>query len=679
MLKPLKMKMFLIGFICGVILLSADVLHAQKIAAESAAEFAESHGASKIADMFSGSEDSIVCGRSDEVCNENEMCLRARGRGKPYAKNNRQTGYRGYCVPKEEHPLVWQTASNNDGSVDANHINAAKKYGMPIYKISIPVYIDYDPYVYWQTVDAAPMSVELMTKSWMEEYTNFWGKTKLRNDECFNMNGNSTKKVCVADFGETLGLEYAGDNFDGCEVLPVKIYNMQGCFFCPLAAVIFSSANDITAIAFDNFASSFGKLLVIVFAIWLALMTLNQVASMTKQDAPKFISSIIKQGFKVSIAFVLLTNANNLFSYFVNPLLSGGMALGKGIQTTQIDEPTEYKKSIITSSENFFNLRPKDGGHTLYEKIEVYLASLQWRLSYMQAIGSSLFCVGTHTIGLKGLFKSADKPGINKFKDGIRMMFLGGIMTVFGFLLTIAFGFYFLDAILQLAVIGAMLPLMIAGWPFKVTSQYASTGFKMLLNTFFVMFFIGFVVSVNIELVDQSLALAGSAHNKTDVSNDEPKGLEAIALAISEQNIDEVDKATSLGATGFLILAFAFLFGFKFVAKASDLANTLAAGGFKSGISSSIGTMGASLAKGAASKLTKPVRNVASGAYHKAGGLVGMSSGLIGGTANLLGKGASKIGMKRVGNFLKGSAKLAGKAKQLSQKVHSIYRDKNND
>ena len=600
-----RSKIFLFAYVGWSLLFSSSVLRAQTIEAESAASFAKKHGASAIANMFNGAEEEITCGRSDNICNTTQMCLKVRGKGKPYAKNNRQTGYRGYCVSKEASPVTWQTPSHNDGSIDTNHIAAAKKYGLPTYKISIPVYIDYDPYVYWQPVDAAPISVELMQKSWMEEYTNFWGKTKLRNDECFSVNGKSEQKVCVADFGETLGLEYAGENFNGCEVLPVKIYNMQGCFFCPLAAVIFSAANDITSSAFSNFAPSFGKLLIVAFAIWLALATLNQVASMTKQDAPKFIASIIKQGFKISFAFVLLSNANNLFSYFVNPLLSGGMGLGKGIQTTEMVAPTEYKKNTITSSESFFNLRPRDGGNTLYEKIEVYLASLQWRLSYMQAIGSSLFCVGTHTIGVKGLFKSSDDPnGVNKFKDGIRMMFLGGVMTVFGFLLTIAFGFYFLDAILQLAIVGAMLPLMIAGWPFKATSQYASTGFKMILNTFFVMFFIGFVVSVNVELVDQSLALAGSMHNKTDIFDGEPKGLSALALAISEQNINEVDKATSVGATGYLILAFAFLFGFKFVAKASELANTLAAGGLKGGISSSIGTMGASLVKGAASKLT---------------------------------------------------------------------------
>ncbi len=676
MFGHLKKKIFLLGLICGISMFSADVLYAQKIEEMSTAEFASKHGAeSSLVAVLEKDKDAekIFCGNKDTICEaKTQTCLKCEytvvyhSATYPPSPPTTYMYEKGMCVSTD---LFKKNGIAGSWPSDVECKNRSGAF------ISSPGAISSQP-----TGFVAKEGV--VWGFYSNEYTTTTFK-----------DGDVTYKLIVSE-GSDLSIAYTKENFNGCEVLPVKIYNMKGCFFCPLAAVIFSAANDITSHAFDKFASSFGKILVVVFAIWLALLTLNQVASMTKQDAPKFIATIIKQGFKIAVAFTLLANANYLFSYFVTPLLDGGMALGKEIQTTQIKEEnlTEYKKqkSAVTTSENFFNVRP-NGGQTLYEKIELYLADIQHRLAYMQAIGSSLFCVGSHTISLKGLFKDSDDPdGVNQFKDGIRMMFLGGVMTVFAFLLTIAFGFYFLDAILQLAIIGAMLPLMIAGWPFKATAQYASTGFKMLLNTFFVMFFIGFVVSVNIELVNQSLALATARHNETNISANELKGLDGLAKAISEQNINDVDKATSVGATGYLILAFGFLFGFKFVSKASELANTLAAGGFKGGISSKIGTMGASFVKGAASKVAAPIKDVASDKFHEVGGLVGMASGAVGGIAGLagkgaafVGKGAAKAGMKRAAKALQGVSKVAGgvskvadKAKNISQKVHSVYRDK---
>ena len=68
------------------------------------------------------------------------------------------------------------------------------------------------------------------------------------------------------------------------------------------------------------------------------------------------------------------------------------------------------------------------------------------------------------------------------------------VIAAFAFLLSIAFAFYMIDAVVQLGIVGALTPFLVASWPFKATSQYTSSGFKMLLNSAFIFVFIGLAV-----------------------------------------------------------------------------------------------------------------------------------------------------------------------------------------
>ena len=254
-------------------------------------------------------------------------------------------------------------------------------------------------------------------------------------------------------------------------------------------------------------------------------------------------------------------------------------------------------------------------------------------MEYMQAIGTSLVCIGTRQVvaGFIQLFLGNGEV----LSSGLRMMVLGGILTACGFLMSLVFAFYFLDAILQLGLLGMMLPLMIAGWPFKATASYATKGLSTLLNTFFVFFFTGFVVSVNVVLADQSISFSNQVEKQTTSTGavvDQSDGFGAITKSMNEQNIEALREATNIGGSGFLLLIFASLFGFKFLKEVTPLASKLSDGGAMSGgISGNIGTKGMSMAKGLASKAAKPAMDAAMDAvgdkWKEKGGIAGRAVG----------------------------------------------------
>lgn len=396
----------------------------------------------------------------------------------------------------------------------------------------------------------------------------------------------------------------------GCEVLPIKIYNTSHCFFCPLANVVFSTANEVTIFSFSAFASSFRALMLVAFAIWLAYTSLQIVYTFTKQDASKYTTSILKQAGKFLLAYLLLAYPQDLFDLFICPILDAGIGMGDRIKALNLDT-SNYTPSAIDSG-GFYN------SGDLYQKIEAFLAGTQNQLAAMQAIGSSLFCVGGHNLftGLSNI-----KENIAR---GLQMMFLGLILFGFSFLLSISFAFYFLDGLLQLAILGAMLPLMIAGWPFKQTAAYATSGLKMALNTFFVIFFTGFVVSVAIQLTDSALMeINNSGFGGSGSSEAGKGGLGGLFDAINNQNTDKIRDFCNIGAKGFLLIIFACLFGFKFVKEVTPLAQKLSDGA-NLGISTKVATMGASAAKGVAGKVTSPLREHISTRFHERGGVGGM-------------------------------------------------------
>jgi hypothetical protein len=244
---------------------------------------------------------------------------------------------------------------------------------------------------------------------------------------------------------------------------------------------------------------------------------------------------------------------------------------------------------------------------------------------------------------------------------------------------------------------------MIVTWPlpFK-TTQFAKSGFQMFLHVFFTFFFVGFVVSVAVNLLDSSLEVAQSLnHDVKEANKEAAKGFEAIVDAFYSQNFQEVNQATDLGLYGFLMLLFGCLFGFKFVNQAPKLAGKLSGDKGSLGLAPKVATMGASLAKGAAMRVSKPFAEAAVEKYHEAGGVIGVAGsavsgvtklpGGIGAVANWAGNKLEEKGWSKSARALRATGKgfsivgektdkyIGGAARGIrgfSKKVHSAYNKK---
>lgn len=334
----------------------------------------------------------------------------------------------------------------------------------------------------------------------------------------------------------------------GCTPLQVKLRESKECIFCPLFQSLYTAVQTMSRQAFDTTKDAIRKVMSLGFALYIAFSVLGHVSSMTKQDAPKFLTGLLVSTCKFLVAFLLLMNKDTIYYYVINPLLSTALDFGGAMLFTAGDAIKTCKTDTAGLSGTGDKVLPNE----LYVTMECFIKGVQAEIAFAQAAGSSIMCVGRNEAS--GAF------GIWDFS----MVFSGLAIYLCALLLSFAFGFYLIDSVVMLGVLGALMTFFIACWPFKMTGGYTGKGFNMFMNIFFTFIFMGIVVSINTQLIKASLSTGG---------------LENIEDVLSGGNIKDSKQILDINGAGFLIILCCCFFGFKFSAKTAQLAGSMAGGG----------------------------------------------------------------------------------------------------
>ncbi len=475
----------------------------------------------------------------------------------------------------------------------------------------------------------------------VKQRTGGWlAKAKTKEESCYE--ASDENKYCILtkdkegkDQKSTVVYNNKGTAFKGCEVLSVKLYNNRRCFFCSLFTISVKVANDMTAKSFNTFAAAFSALIAVGLAIWIAIQVLLQVSSVTKQDAAKFMSNLLKQCYKFVIAFLLLQNSSYIFEKAISPLILAGIDFGTimiGEDNIKVDvhnmsddsgqKMEKENPGVLSRASSIISNKGEEQyfSSNLYIQLDNFIARLQRKLSFMQSVGGSLLCIGNNAMRIFNGTKLS-------FGDGFKLFIEGILLAGFGFLMALAFAFYMVDAIVQIAVVGALMPFLIASWPFKLTSKYAQTGWSIFLNSVFLLMFSGLIINVGYNLVDGALKYSSEEGGYSTVYDGEEQkkdiaqttaqqevelgALYKIAQKINQQNEEGLAQVTDISSVEFLMLLFCCIFALKMINKIQDLAGKFASGAL-SPIAPEIATMGASAAKNFALKSTQSTREAMS-------------------------------------------------------------------
>ena len=538
----------------------------------------------------------VVCGV--QLCNvEEAKCLAKKKEIKDYKGDN----YFGY--PSVDNSSDQANNKTEDAGDKSNTSSAPDNIQLN----------DITSYEYACLTD--PILISLRTKEGWQDITQQLPQQdrnwQRQQDSCYKAKSNNGEvtQYCVKLVGDKI--EVIGANFkaDGCESIPVSLYNDSKCRFCSMLGIVIATAENITTISRNNLSWSFAIIILVGMGIWIAIKTLIFVSSMTKQDAAKYITEMLKQSYKFVIAFFLLIYFNDVFNFIINPLLNAGLNFGTQFVSNEytLQERFNIPDLSRASFENLGENLPKDYVRNLnnqyynigiYATLENFAYNVNLRYALLQSIGRGLSCLGIKYLLLQ-FGTSFELIGL-----GIACLIYGAFFWVFGFLLTLAFIFYIFDAVVQLGIVGGLLPFLIASWPFKITSKYTSTGFKLLLNSIFTFIMMGVVVMISIALISKAVELNTSIKTGDEQTG---TGLAILVDAINKIDTNKLKIMVNILSVGFLVFLFASILGFLLLARVSELTNRFASGGMKAS-APGIATMGASAAKGTIGKVTAPTR-----------------------------------------------------------------------
>lgn len=417
-----------------------------------------------------------------------------------------------------------------------------------------------------------------------------------------------------------------------------KDLNRDRCTFCRLFETFFNTASSMAKTAMDTFAGSVVQVVIIAFAIWLAVLVLGFISSIETRDVKDLVSSILQQGFMVALVVILLqTGGTSFFNLVLSPIYTTGMKIaqtalspnikdiktdGKTLIVTQGDnsaqkiammnkkiaEATEkdtrkeplhdeeiksYK--VICDKGNIYGLDrgalPKEMG----ESILCTMTMIQNQASKIKALGSSAICYSWEK-------KVLIFPHLSYLLTGIGL-WIGGMILI------IAVPFLMIDAVLELAVAAALLPAAIGAYAFKITRRYSKPVWDTFLNSMFVFMFVSLIALMLTTAFEMVLI-------------DTTKGnLDTLIFAPdSELSFEEMLKDIGWFSVAFLKICFALILTWTVMGEAKDFASQFSGSISNTAIGSQIGTMAGSFTKSAVKKVSSPLAEAAGDHLWRDGG-----------------------------------------------------------
>ena len=374
------------------------------------------------------------------------------------------------------------------------------------------------------------------------------------------------------------------------------------CTFCPLFATFFRVASVMTRKAIDGYSGSVTKVVIIGFAVWIALQVLAFVSSPEVKDLKDFVLALMTQSFFILIAVVLLeTGSFSFLTDALGPIFNTGMRAAQTILTPEAagSSSSEIMKKIHTANDSGvktdayrcesmakYNLpsTSREGALPVEmgEGILCTMGLIQNRAARVQALGSAIICYSWQK-------KFFIIPHLGYLLVGIGL-WLGGILII------LAVPFMMIDSVLQMAVAGALLPFAIGAYAFRITRKYTGKVWETFMNAMFSFVFVSLIALMITTALEQ--IIVGATGSLDEIYE---------GYADTAQ-MDLILKNISWYSSAFLEVCFVMILAWAVIGQATDFGKQFAGSITSTKIGSSIGTMAGSFTKSAATKvLERPV------------------------------------------------------------------------
>lgn len=304
--------------------------------------------------------------------------------------------------------------------------------------------------------------------------------------------------------------------------------NDVGCLGCRIFTLLFNAASSSVMKLHGQLTSGAMSLMMVCFAVWLAVRLLKFVSSATESSIAQVWNDILKQAFLCVFCGILASSPDMLIyavNTFVYPIYVAMLKLGVAIMETSIKNSDGtatsfevYGKTVTIAKVNLVctfdkvGLITKDGfPQEFLDAIVCIIKVLKHYLTIGGDVARTLMSQNTSFLG----------------------WIAGAVLWIFFLIVRVGMVFYLVDTIFQMGIIILLLPVFILAYAFKSTSKWTGSCFKNLLSSAgFLMCFsivVTMVLRAMVELIANNPSLFSPGRPELDAAN---FGLGALCLLL---------------------------------------------------------------------------------------------------------------------------------------------------
>ena len=389
--------------------------------------------------------------------------------------------------------------------------------------------------------------------------------------------------------------------FPGC-----KYNQVESCTLCPIFVLVFNTVSKVGSLSAENFSGGIINVVVVAFAIWLAIETVKFVSSMKTKDLKDFVQAIITKGFVVLVVIMILkTGVGNFYNIFIQPVYNTAQSMsqimfkdGTGIGGNKSDKTAQNDKSIADIKE-IKNGLPSSIGASIVKTMTM----MENRVRKLNALGAGMLCQSWQ-----------DRWFIFPLP---RYFIFGLAVWVLTVAIIIMVPFIMIDSVFQLGVATALMPFAVGAYAFDYTKKkLCNNVWDTFLNSAFSFLFTSVVV----------LILLGAIQSATQSGIGGISGFDemfVVGSSTGDNTFAKFKETVSWGSGAFLNLFFIFLLAWSVMNMGVEFAKEFAGSISSTSIGKELGGKAGSMASNAATKLTAPARTALKKGAKRFAGRVG--------------------------------------------------------
>ncbi len=323
------------------------------------------------------------------------------------------------------------------------------------------------------------------------------------------------------------------------------------CIFCDLFRVLFNTASSLAKHSYTSLSEVMVTLVIIGMALWLAITVLKFISAFDVKEPRTLIKTILNQAFVVVCVVVILkSDIQEFIDLIVTPVFNTGMALAQLVTSGQ----TGQTCSGFTQVAEGGGLPASIGNNILCT-----IQSIQGKILDVLTIGSTSLCIAIKVESYRGIW----------LLPHLGYLIVGLVLWITGIMLMLIYPWLLVDAILQLSIASALIPVAIAAYAFPITrKKYVSKVWETFMMAMFTFLFLTIVIFIITTGIEQIMA---------EVINDRLKNA---GTGSGYDFILDAAEGLAWWTVRFLKLVFWMFLGWAVLDQAQAFAKSFSKGGF---------------------------------------------------------------------------------------------------